>query len=160
MLILLMNFLGSGYISSLILVRYYNNIFFEGMIKMARSKKEITGYLSDALNNGLWDKIFIELIYSNNGVCRAYLGGEATTIYAGGGGYDKKCFIVGKVGLLINTDDQEYVEAMKYGASGGGDMIGLVEKIAEKLSEMHKIRCIGCYQHTKAGYTVVFIKVV
>ena len=125
-----------------------------------RSNKEITQNLSDAFNNGLWDKIFIQLIYSNSGVCRAYLGGEATSIYAGGGGYDKNGSVVGNVGLLINTDDDEYIKAMKYGASGGGDMAGIIDRIAKKLSEMHKIRYIGCYQHTKEGYTVVFIKVV
>ena len=125
-----------------------------------RSKKEVTGYLSDAFNNGYWNRIFIQLIYSNSAVCRVYLGGEATAIYAAGGGYDKNGACLGQVGLLIKTDDEEYIDAMKHRASGAGDMAGAIDDIARKLTEAQGIKWVGSYQQSKEGYSIAFIKVV
>lgn len=122
-------------------------------------RKKNTQILSNALNNGFWEKIFIELIYSKSGVCRAYLRGDATDIYAGGYGYNKNVCIIGQVGLLIKTEDQNYKNAMKHATNGGGDMEDMVDIIAKKLSEMHNIRYIGACQQSRGGLTVVFIKV-
>jgi hypothetical protein len=122
-------------------------------------RKKNTQILSNALNNGFWGEIFIEIIYSNSEFCRAYLGCYDTGIYAEGYGYNKNICIIGQVGLLIKTEDQNYKNDMKHAANGGGDMDYMVDIIAKKLSEMHNIRYIGAFQQTRGGFTVVFIKV-